>query len=337
MYNKSLLKVKKQARASTSIRIFCLSSITFCSQSIWCSLVFFHFLSSYAGLDCTICWSAICFLNIYKIIDCITKPRELSDLNLSVDWERVWSNLSLTSKNLAHRLIHFKVIHRAYITPYKRFKMKLQSNLNCHICNTTSSGTFLHMFWECPVVISLWTHVNLVLSSLLRIDWSVNPSLCLLDDDSGLCISSMQRRMLFAGFTAVKKTIIQNWFTPHMCRKTYWICSLLQIVSCECTTARVGGARPSTIDAWQCFLLNIRDYIKEWLLCSCCPSLSPSLLIGPWDVEYVSVVLFCYILDTMLLCVKKIKIKIVDNKKKETSQSKGQMQRRGKTNMIFFF
>ncbi len=66
---------------------------------------------------------------------------------------------------------------RAYITPYKRFKIKLQSNLNCHICNTTSSGTFLHMFWECPVVISLWTHVNLVLSSLLRIDWSVNPSL----------------------------------------------------------------------------------------------------------------------------------------------------------------
>ncbi len=206
-----------------------------------------------------------------KIIDYITKPlsiktiwnRELSDLNLSVDWERVWSNLSLTSKNLAHRLIHFKVIHRAYITPYKRFKMKLQSNLNCHICNTTSSGTFLHMFWECPVVISLWTHVNLVLSSLLRIDWSVNPSLCLLNDDSDLCISSMQKRMLFAGFTAVKKTIIQNWFTPHMCREAYWIRSLLQIVSCECTTARVGGARPSTIEAWQCFLLNMRNYLKE--------------------------------------------------------------------------
>ncbi len=148
-----------------------------------------------------------------KIIVCITKPlsiktiwnRELSDLNLSVDWERVWSNLSLTSKN----------------------------------------------------------HVNLVLSSLLRIDWSVNPSLCLLNDDSGLCISSMQKRMLFAGFTAVKKTIIQNWFTPYMCRKTYWIRSLLQIVSCECTTARVGGARPSTIDAWHCFLLDIRDCIKE--------------------------------------------------------------------------
>lgn len=110
-----------------------------------------------------------------KIIDHIIKSlsiksvwnRELSDLNLSVDWERVWANLSLTSKNLAHRLIHFKVIHRAYITPYKRFKMKLQSNYNCYICNTVSSGTFLHMFWECPIVNNLWSHVHVVLSFLL--------------------------------------------------------------------------------------------------------------------------------------------------------------------------
>ncbi len=69
--------------------------------------------------------------------------------------------------------------------------------------------------------------------------------------------------MLFAGFTAAKKTIIQNWFTPHMCAKTYWIHSLLQIVTCEGTTARINGAKPSTIDAWQGFLFNIRDYIKE--------------------------------------------------------------------------
>ncbi len=38
------------------------------------------------------------------------------------------------------------------------------------ICNTASSGTFLHVFWECPVVIDLWTRVNLVLSSSLQTD-----------------------------------------------------------------------------------------------------------------------------------------------------------------------
>ncbi len=175
----------------------------------------------------------------------------------------MWSNLSLKSKNLAHRLIHFKVIHRAYITPYKRFKMKLQSNFNCHICNTTSSGTFLHMFWECPVVISLWTHVNLVLSSLLRIDWSVNQVYVFLMMILISVLVQCKRECCLLVFTAVKKTIIQNWFTPHMCREAYWIRSLLQIVSCECTTARVGGARPSTIEAWQSFLLNIRGCLEE--------------------------------------------------------------------------
>ncbi len=159
------------------------------------------------------------------------------------------------------------------------------------------------MCWECPVVISLWTRVDLVLSSLLRIDWSVDPSLCLLNDDSGLCIGSMQNRMLFAGFAAVKRTVVQNWFAPRMCREAYWIRSLLRVVSCECAAPRVGGARPSTIEAWQCFLLNIRDCLEEWLLCSCCPSLSPSLLIEPWDVECVSAVLFCFILDIMLCCL----------------------------------
>ncbi len=160
---------------------------------------FSHFLSSYAGLDCIICWYIIKLLialqNLF-LLKLFGIGNYLSLIYLSTG--RVWSNLSLTSKNLAHRLIHFKVIHRAYITPYKRFKMKLQSSFNCHICNTASAGTFLHMFSECPIVISLWTHVNLVLSSLLRIDWSVNPSLCLLNDDSGLCISSMQKRMFYS-------------------------------------------------------------------------------------------------------------------------------------------
>ncbi len=174
------------------------------------------------------------------------------------------------------------------------------------------------MFWECPIVISLWTHVNLVLSSLLQIDWFANPSLCLLNDDSGLCISSMQKGMLFAGFTAAKKTIIQNWFTPHMCGKTNWIHSLLQIVTCECTTARVNGAKPSTIDAWRCFFSSVRDCIKEWLVL--CFFLSfPLSLPFDWTFELLSIcLLFCFVIFWMLCCdVVYEKEKNVDNKKKK--------------------
>ncbi len=159
--------------------------------------------------------------------------------------------------------------------------------------------------------------IHLVLSSLLQIDWLVNPSLCLLNDDSVLCISSMQKRMLFTGFTAAKKTIIQNWFTPHMCGKTYWIHSLLQIVTYECTTARINGAKPSTIDAWQCFLLDIRDCIKEWLVLwfLVLPSLPPFLtgLLRYWVYVCCFVLLYfgCYV---MMLCMKK---KNVITKKKK--------------------
>ncbi len=161
------------------------------------------------------------------------------------------------------------------------------------------------MFWECPVVIDLWTHVNLVLSSSLQTDCFANPSLCLLNDDSGLFISLVKKRMLFAGFAAAKRTMIQNWYTPHMCGKTYWIHSLLQVVTCECATARINGAKRFTwCLAVFFFSSNIRDYIKEGrVLLLLFPSLSLSLLIGP--LKY-GVCVCCFVLlfwvDVMLWC-----------------------------------
>ncbi len=73
--------------------------------------------------------------------------------------------------------------------------------------------------------------VNLVLSSSLQTDCFANTSLCLLNDDSGLFISLIQKRRLFDGFAAARRTMIQNWYMPHRCGKTYWIHSLLQVVT----------------------------------------------------------------------------------------------------------
>ncbi len=95
-----------------------------------------------------------------------------------------------------------------------------------------------------------------------------------------------------------------------MCGKTYWIHSLLQIVSYECTTAQINGAKPSTIDAWQCFSSNIRDYLYIYiyiifLFVCLSPSLSPFWL-DFWNREYTFVVLF--VLNgycVVMLCEKK--------------------------------
>ncbi len=65
--------------------------------------------------------------------------------------------------------------------------------------------------------------VNLVLSSSLRTDCFANTSVCLLDVDSGLSISLIQRRRLFAGFVAARRTMMQNWCAPLVCGEAYWI------------------------------------------------------------------------------------------------------------------
>ncbi len=58
---------------------------------------------------------------IYKqLLECSYKTlkilavweRELSWLGYSPDWNTVWSNLCLTSKNPSHILIHFKTVHK---------------------------------------------------------------------------------------------------------------------------------------------------------------------------------------------------------------------------------
>ncbi len=151
----------------------------------------------------------------------------------------------------------------------------------------------------------------------------VLPPPLLLDDDSGLYISLIQRRRLFAGFAAARRTMMQSWCAPHMCGETCWIHGLLRVVTCGCATARVEGARPFTVDAWQCFFLiyfifyNIRDYIKEGhvlLLLFPSLSLSLSLLIGP--LKY-GVCVCCFVLSgcyVVMLCVKRNKKKMLITK-----------------------
>ncbi len=138
----------------------------------------------------------------------------------------------------------------------------------------------------------LWTYVNLVLSSSLQTDCFANTSLSLLDVDSGLSISLIQRRRLFAGLVAAKRAIMQNWCAPHVCGEEYWIAYYYYFISIFY------------------FFSNICDYIKEGpvLLLFLFPSLSRSPLIGPlkYGVCVCCFVLFvlsgCYV---VMLCVKR--------------------------------
>uniref|UniRef100_A0A8C9ZF71 Reverse transcriptase zinc-binding domain-containing protein n=1 Tax=Sander lucioperca TaxID=283035 RepID=A0A8C9ZF71_SANLU len=122
-------------------------------------------------------------------------------------WDTVWKNLYL---NPDHQLIHFKCIHRMYLTPRKRHAMKLIPSPYYHLCTLNVSGSFLHMFWECPNVFAFWRHLCLTFSDMLGVNIPLSLTLLLLNDDYTLELSLQQKRILWTGLTAAKKTLVLN-------------------------------------------------------------------------------------------------------------------------------
>ena len=70
-----------------------------------------------------------------------------------------------------------------------------------------------------------------------------------------------RKKMLFAAFTAAKKTILQQWITPDISMYKFWIGCLQKIVNMEWTTARLNKARPHTVEGWEKFSNNISNLL----------------------------------------------------------------------------
>ena len=126
-----------------------------------------------------------------------------------------------------------------YLTPRKRHAMKIITSPNCDLCTLNASGTFLHMFWECPHVFAFWRHICSTLSDMLEVNIPLSPTLLLLNDDSSLELTLQQRRILWASLTAAKKMLALRWQPPHTLSWQRWANSFLDIVMMERSVARV--------------------------------------------------------------------------------------------------
>ena len=101
--------------------------------------------------------------------------RELEGQGYVLDLDNIWTNISISSRNPAHQLIHYKVVHKFYATPYRCFTMKLTDNPNCTKCDQNIVGTYLHIFWECPSVSGLWSKVHRFLENILGFSIPMHP------------------------------------------------------------------------------------------------------------------------------------------------------------------
>lgn len=72
---------------------------------------------------------------------------DVPGLDQDFDWDKVWANFRLSSRNPEHQQIHCNFIHSTYLTPWKLHFMKV---INDPSCTLKTPDTFLHMMWECP-------------------------------------------------------------------------------------------------------------------------------------------------------------------------------------------
>ncbi len=152
----------------------------------------------------------------------------------------------LSSKNPNHQMIHWKLLHRVYLTPMKCFYMNLSSSPKCNLCSQGSLGTFLHFFWECPSLSPFWTQLSKDLSYLLGTEICLTPHHLFMNDFWDFTLSIQQRCLLLAAFTAAKKLLVNRWNPHTMDRRTWTVC-LLDIISMELSTSRIHGSNVKTV------------------------------------------------------------------------------------------
>uniref|UniRef100_A0A8C1LC25 Reverse transcriptase domain-containing protein n=1 Tax=Cyprinus carpio TaxID=7962 RepID=A0A8C1LC25_CYPCA len=103
--------------------------------------------------------------------------------------DQIWGMFKLSSKNPNHQMIHWKLLHRVYLTPMKRFHMNLSSSPKCNLCSQGSLGTFLHFFWECPSLSPFWSQLSQDLSYLLGTEICLTPRHFFMNDFWDLTLS----------------------------------------------------------------------------------------------------------------------------------------------------
>ena len=121
------------------------------------------------------------------------------DLNLdeqTSSLNRTWGEILLSSKNPDHQMIHWKFLHRYYLTPLKRYYMHLSQTPTCNLCNLEQRGTLMHYFWFCPTVLDFWHQLADDLTTLVEQKIPCSPSVFLLNDFSSFNISLQQKRLL---------------------------------------------------------------------------------------------------------------------------------------------
>lgn len=125
-------------------------------------------------------------------------------------WSDIWNSPASRSRNFNVRLQFFKLITRWYFTPDKLNKMNPALSPLCwKKCGHT--GSYLHCWWECPVIHSFWEKVIEVISGMTSLNLPVCPKLVLFDRMEEIMATKVQKDLISKLLAAARLTIAAGW------------------------------------------------------------------------------------------------------------------------------
>lgn len=179
------------------------------------------------------------------------------DLNINIMqdmWENVVSNVGWATRDARSKFIHYKIIHRFYFTPSRLFKMGLLQKNTCWKCNG-DIGTYIHVFWECPLVAPFWTEVVKYLERCIGLPIPASPQMCLLGSKCFMPPGFTMDTYKFAvtGFLVAARLILRIWKSPHKPQTSDWIKMMTETASYERLLSKIHDTQDKTSRIWTYF------------------------------------------------------------------------------------
>lgn len=126
--------------------------------------------------------------------------------------------------SLRDHLLQFKIVHRAYFTPFRLNKISPTNSSEFWRCGYTT-GNFTHIYWSFPKIRNYWEEVPSLISLVTSL--SIQPSMyvCLLGLVDALASTTAKRTLISLLLLYARKQIAMQWNKPTRPSVSQW-CAL---------------------------------------------------------------------------------------------------------------
>lgn len=155
------------------------------------------------------------YSHILPLLPHLTRTKNKWDTNLhfqleELNWAQIWQATKSATPKIVALETNYKVLTRWYLVPARISKFCPQYSAHCFRGCTAPGETYVHIWWECPIVSSFWLEVFQILSTMFSITLPSDPAVALLNSKPHHITHCQFKLPLFITTTA-KQTIAKAW------------------------------------------------------------------------------------------------------------------------------